>query len=117
VLGALGGAASSGGSSTSTTANKEPWAAAQPWLKSNLGLGQQLQAQYAANPFSATQKQAYNNQNALTQGSAQNMNSLLQQMSNRTPYSRFNTQQQNMPPAAFQFNGAQLGFGAKPFGG
>jgi hypothetical protein len=112
LIGAAAGALGSGSSSTSTSAAKTPWANAMPWLNENLASGQALQQRYAANPFSENQQQAYNNQQALTQGSAQNMNSLLQQMNARQPYTRQNP---IAAPQTFQFGDLNLGFGSKPF--
>jgi hypothetical protein len=61
VLGGILGGSSSGGGSQNQTVNKDPWAPAQPWLQANLASGQNLQNQYAANPFSAYQQNAYTN--------------------------------------------------------
>lgn len=58
-VGAIGGALTSGDKTATQT--REPWAAAQPWLKDMIAQGQQLQQQYQANPFSSTQQQAYGN--------------------------------------------------------
>lgn len=61
--GLLGSAMSSdknGGAGTQTQ-SKEPWAPAQPWLLSNIVQGQNLQNQYAAQPFSPKQQAAYDN--------------------------------------------------------
>lgn len=54
-----------GGAGT-TTASKEPWAAAAPWLQQNINQGQALQQQYQDNPFSQAQQTAYGNQYALS---------------------------------------------------
>jgi hypothetical protein len=56
---------SNGGAGT-TTDTKAPWAAAQPWIASNLTQGQALQNQYQTQPFSPQQTAAY--QNAYNQG-------------------------------------------------
>ncbi|HUD33793.1 MAG TPA: hypothetical protein VMR43_12365, partial [Variovorax sp.] len=50
-----------GGAGTQT-ATKEPWEAAAPWLRGLLGQGQALNDQYTAQPFSAQQQAAYQNQ-------------------------------------------------------
>lgn len=57
LLGALG----SGDSKQQQSSVHQPWGPAQSWLTSNLGLGQQLQNQYMAQPFSPAQQQAYAN--------------------------------------------------------
>lgn len=61
LLGGLLGARQSGDSTQTQTANKDPWAAAQPWMKDNLAQGQQIQKYYQQNPFSEQQKTAYQN--------------------------------------------------------
>jgi pyruvate/2-oxoglutarate dehydrogenase complex dihydrolipoamide acyltransferase (E2) component len=114
LIGAALGALGSGNSQTSTTANKDPWAPAQAWMKSNLGLGQALQAQYAANPFSQYQQQAYNNQSGLGNAFRGAVNGLTQQMNNFHPYQR-TPQSQVVNP--YQFQNPNLGFTSKPFGG
>ena len=84
-LGLLG-AASSG--NTQTTQNRDPWAAAQPWMISNLGLGQQLMKQYMENPLSDYQKQAYAN-SANTNNLGRSLtNSLMGQMNGFTGWTR-----------------------------
>lgn len=67
VAAGLGAAASvksltskSGGGGGST-ASKEPWAEAAPWLKNNVTKGEQLQGDYEAQPFNALQQTAYQN--------------------------------------------------------
>lgn len=58
-----GGSNRNGGAGTQT-ASKEPWSAAQPWLRSNLASGQTMQSQYAAAPFNDAQLTAYGNMGA-----------------------------------------------------
>ena len=58
LLGGIGSKKSSGGTEQ---VKKEPWEAAQPWLKNLLAEGQNLQSYYQANPFNQQQQQAYNN--------------------------------------------------------
>lgn len=58
LLGASGSKKSSGGTEQ---VKKEPWEAAQPWLKNLLTEGQDLQNYYKANPFNQQQQDAYNN--------------------------------------------------------
>jgi hypothetical protein len=64
AIGAIGAASISsdkdGGAGT-TTASKEPWAAAQPWLMNNINRGQDLQQRYQDQPFSTQQQNAYDN--------------------------------------------------------
>lgn len=61
VVGGLMSDDKNGGAGTQT-ATKEPWEAAAPWLRGLLGQGQALNDQYAAQPFSAQQQAAYQNQ-------------------------------------------------------
>lgn len=87
LLGGLMGGSSSGGS---TTQNKNPWAAAVPWLQANLATGQNLQGYYQANPFNGIQQAAYGN---LLSGNNYINNmvpGLLSQMSQQTGYDRNN---------------------------
>lgn len=56
LIGATLGAASSKDQTQTNT--KAPWEAVQPWMKDNIAKGQDLQKQYEANPFNATQKNA-----------------------------------------------------------
>lgn len=68
-----------GGAGASST-SKEPWALATPWLANNLLLGQQMQGDYLAQPVSAQQQQAANNQFALSDYMRAEVPSLLNQM-------------------------------------
>lgn len=68
-----------GGAGASTT-SKEPWALATPWLANNLLLGQQMQGDYLAQPISAKQQQATDNQYALSDYMRGAVPSLLGQM-------------------------------------
>lgn len=63
VVGSQLGKDKNGGAGT-TTASKEPWAAAAPWLQQNLDQGQALQRQYQNQPFNQQQQQAFANQYA-----------------------------------------------------
>ena len=72
IVGGLAGAASA--KDTTTTASKDPWAPAQPYLKDNLAQNKRMQDYYMANPFSQEQKTAYQglldtNANGLANGS------------------------------------------------
>jgi hypothetical protein len=59
LLGGVAGAMDGGDKTQST--NRDPWAPAQDFLKQQIGQGQQLSAQYQAQPFSGSQKAGYNN--------------------------------------------------------
>lgn len=91
------------GGAGSSTATKEPWAEAAPWLKDLLGQGQTLSNQYTASPFNAQQQQAYGdmaNQSAYMQ---QLTPQLLSQLSGQqVGYDRNNP---TARPQAFNFNG------------
>jgi len=56
---AMGGGSDSGGSQAT---DRAPWEPAQPFLKDLIKDGQSLYAKYQQNPFSDTQKTAYQNQ-------------------------------------------------------
>lgn len=95
--GLLGGSSSGGGTQT---VNKDPWAPAQDWMKSNITSGQNLQAQYAANPFSQYQQQAYGNSRNLSQGAQSLLGSLIPQMSGHQGFDRGNPMQK---PQGYNF--------------
>lgn len=104
LAGALLGGSSSG--SSQQTQTKDPWAAAQPWMKSNLGIGENLQAQYAANPFSDSQKSAYTNA-ANGNANVRNMvNTIIPQLSNIPAFDRANPLAK---PAPLNLSGAMGG--------
>jgi hypothetical protein len=106
----VGGVLSSGDSGGGgQTASKEPWADAAPWLRENLAIGQRLQGQYQANPFSPTQQQAYNNQFGNSDFFRQLSGSMLGQMNQARPFDRNNPSQR---PAPFQF--PQMGLPQQP---
>lgn len=52
---------SKSGGGGSSTASKEPWAEAAPWLKDNIKKGQDLQRRYEEQPFNPLQQTAYQN--------------------------------------------------------
>lgn len=60
LIGSQMSSKSNGGAGTTTT-DKAPWAAAQPWILSNLQQGQNLQNYYTDHPLSAEQQQAVSN--------------------------------------------------------
>lgn len=81
VLGAVGGALTSKdqeqtANSTSTT-TKDPYAPAKPFIDQQIAQGQSLANQYQQNPFSAGQKQAYNNLTGLLGAINGNLGGLL----------------------------------------
>lgn len=81
VLGAVGGALTSkdqdqNATSTSKTV-KDPYAPAKPFIDQQIAQGQSLANQYQANPFSAGQKQAYNNLTGLLGAINGNLGGLL----------------------------------------
>jgi len=92
----------SGGGAGTTTTDKAPWAAAQPWITSNMQSGQALQQQLAAQPFSPQQSAAY--QNAFNQGDYMRslVPSLLGQMQNQPV--GFNQATPNARPSAWNWD-------------
>lgn len=103
ALTSKGGSSSNGGAGTQTQ-TKEPWAAAQPWITSNLQQGQNLQNAYTAQPFSGLQNQAYQNQanqSAYMHGLVPN---LLGQISGQQV--GFDRSNPNARPTAFNFGAA-----------
>lgn len=68
------------GGAGASTATKEPWDAAAPWLKDILAGGQDLYAQYQSQPFNAQQRQAYTNSYALSDYARELVPSLLGQL-------------------------------------
>lgn len=101
LIGAAVGALGSKDSSTSTSADKSPWAPAQPWMQANLGFAQQLQQGYQRNPFSQFQKSAYNNSVGLGNAFRNNVNSMIPQFNAWKPYQR-TPQSQTVSPLQFQ---------------
>lgn len=61
VGGLMGAAASSNSKPVETTATRDPWGAAQPFMVKNLEDEAKLKAYYQANPFSAQQQAGLNN--------------------------------------------------------
>ena len=115
VGGALLGGASGGSSQGGTqTMNKDPWAPAQDWMKSNLATGQNLQNYYQRNPFNQQQQAAYGNlasgadyMNRLTPG-------LLQQFSQPAAFDRANPRAM---PSPFSFMAPDNPQNAHQYGG
>lgn len=83
VVGVAGQALSKdkGGGAGTTTASKDPWAPAAPWLESQIKTGQGLQAQYQQNPFNAQQLASYENMGRQTDYMNNLVPSLLGQIS------------------------------------
>ncbi len=108
AIGAVGGLLSNSmssdknGGAGSSSASKEPWAAAQPWLLSNLAQGQALQSQYQAQPFSAQQQAAYDNSYALTDYGRALVPSLLNQIQGQQV--GFDKSNPTAKPAAWDWN-------------
>jgi hypothetical protein len=112
VGGLLGGSSSGGGQQT---VNRDPWAPAQDWLKSNIASGQNLQNQYMTNPFSAYQQQAYGSSQQLSENARAVLGNLIPQMNGFTGFDRNNP---TARPTGFSFGGnpqtpqnLALGFG------
>jgi type II secretory pathway pseudopilin PulG len=105
VIGSMsdrGGSQTNGGAGTQTV-NRDPWAAAQPWLTSNLASGQTLQNNYAAQPFSGLQNQAYQNQSNQSAYMRAAVPSLLGQIQGQQV--GFDRNNPNARPNAFSFDG------------
>lgn len=102
IGGALLGGLLGGQSSTQTT-SKDPYAPAQPWINSNIQSGQNLQAQYQAQPLSLGQIQAYGNALGLTDGFRNQASSLVGQMNNMRQFDRNKPTQR---ATQFNFNSA-----------
>ncbi len=58
---ALSDSGSKNGGAGTTTGTKDPWLAAQPWMRSNMAQGQNLQQRYQDSPFNQGQLDAYRN--------------------------------------------------------
>lgn len=105
AIGVVGTALTSdkNGGAGSSTATKEPWAEAAPWLKNLLAQGQTLNDQYTATPFNAQQQQAFGNMANQSAYMQQLTPSLLSQLSGQqTGYDRNNP---TARPQAFNFGG------------
>lgn len=77
-----------GGGGQTQTVSKDPWSAADPWLRANLASGQGLQNYYQQNPFSETQRQAYSNQFANSDYLRKMTGSLLGNINQHKPFDR-----------------------------
>ena len=104
-VGALG---SMGGEGGTQTADRSPWAGAQPWIKSIITAGQGLQDYYTANPFNQGQRQAYGNMAASGDYMRQQIPGFLNTLNGMG--GGFDRNNVNARPPAFQFGGgANLG--------
>ena len=61
AIGAVGSIVSADSGGDTSTASKEPWKKAQPWIEDNIKTGQALQNYYAQNPFNSIQQGALDN--------------------------------------------------------
>lgn len=106
-IGLLGDAMKDDKNGGAGTTSKEPWAEAAPWLKDQIKTGQDLQGQYAQNPFNAQQLNAYANMGRTSQYANQLVPDLLGQIGGRsTGFDRANTNGRVTP---YSFNGAGSG--------
>lgn len=92
VAAGLGAAASikslssKGGGGGGSSASKDPWGPVAPWLENNVTKGEQLQADYEAQPFNQLQMTAYQNAFGDIDNFRQNlMPSLMQQAAKGIP--------------------------------
>lgn len=108
AIGVVGNAMTDkGGGAGSSTASKEPWAPAAPWLEEQIKTGQGLQAQYQQTPFNAQQLAAYGNMGRQTDYMNNLVPDLLGQISNqRGGFDRSNTNGRVTP---YTFNGSGSG--------
>lgn len=70
ALGLVGSMSAADSAADAASKSKDPWSGAEPWIRSNIEQGQQLQDHYTQNPFNAIQQQGmqglldnYNHQN------------------------------------------------------
>ena len=110
AIGAIGSVAAAsmsdgggGGGGQSSQSSNTPWANAQPWLVQNLNSGYGLQQRMEADPFSAQQQQAYQNQANQGQYMRALTPSLLGQLSSQQV--GFDRSNPNYRPPAFNFDG------------
>ena len=115
VIGGLLGGSSGGSAQGGTqTVSKDPWSAADPWLRQQIKTGQGLQSHYEQNPFNPQQQAAYGNLAAGTNAMNQLVPSLLGQMSNQPQFDR-NNPTARQPSMNFMPTG-QFGFGTQASG-
>lgn len=104
VVGGVMGGGDSGGGAGTTTATKEPWAEAAPWLKDNIAMGQSLQNQYASNPFNTQQLAALGNMGNQTSYMNSLIPDLLGQISKQQ--NGFDRNNPSARPASYNFGAA-----------
>lgn len=108
VGGALMSDSKSGGGAGTTTASKEPWADAAPWLRDQIKTGQDLQTQYQQTPFNAQQLAAYGNMGRQTDYMNNLVPDLLGQISNQGLLG-FDRSNPNRRVTPYTFNGSGNG--------
>jgi hypothetical protein len=109
--GALAGVlANKGGSGSTQVQQHVPWAAAQPWLQSNIASGQELQQKYQQNPFNQQQLGAFSNMAANSDYMRQLASSVSGQIPQRQNFNRGNPsatpqpfQMPQMPPSPYSW--------------
>lgn len=109
IGGALLGALGSGDKESSTTSTSEPWSYAQPWMRSNIDIGQALQSKLNANPFSPKQQESYGNLFGTSDYARRLIPSLIDQMTTQRTFDRTNPL---MRPSPFDFSGAGMAAGS-----
>ena len=93
LLGDSGG----GGGGGAQTVSKDPWSAADPWLRENLRTGQNLQNWYQQNPFSQQQQKSYRDQFANSDYMRSLAGSVMGQMNQQRPFDRSNPNARPQP--------------------
>lgn len=88
AIGVVGSAMSKDGQGGTTTASKEPWGPAAPWLTQNVGTGQALQGYYQANPFNQQQQNAFGRLSQGTDYANQLIPQLIAQLSGQGGFDR-----------------------------
>ena len=107
LIGAGAGLLAGGQSSKQTqTADKSPWEPAQPWIKSNLATGQDLQSHYQQNPFNAQQKTGYQNLFSGVDNFNQNMAPGLMNFANQGMTQSYQRQRGGAPGSMAGYGGA-----------
>lgn len=110
ILGSVAGGLLGGGDQQQTQ-SRDPWGAAQPWMKANIATGQNLQDYYTKNPFSQAQQTGHGNSFGLSNAYRSLLPSLLDQMSGQTGFNRANPLSR---PPAYNFSAASSNLGFSP---
>lgn len=100
-----------GGAGTKSSSS-EPWLAAQPWLMQNLADGQAMQNRMLAQPFSAQQERADDNQFALSDYGRSLVPSLLDQLGGQPV--GFDKKNPGARPKAWDWKATAEGLGQRP---